>query len=157
VQGTERKNALASARQADGSVLVQGAQGSARLARLGPGKLLYTCAGFLAHPFYAPMVEAAQREIDAAAELNLFVDGWDLHSVDTGFREAWTAWFKVHREHFRMQLLVRTKLMEMAASLANLFTGLSVITTHSSIRSWEQACSKSIPGFHRRDSTSAPR
>jgi hypothetical protein len=103
------------------------------------------------------MVEPAQREIGAAGELTLLVDGWNLRSVDTAFREAWTAWFKIHREHFRMQLLVRTKLMEMAASLANLFTGLSVITTHSSIESWQQACSKSLPGFRRRDSTRAPR
>ena len=81
----------------------------------------------------------------------MLVDGWNLRSVDTAFREAWTSWFKVHRERFHMQLLVRTKLMEMAASLANLFTGLSVITTHSSIGGWERACAKSLPGFRRRE------
>lgn len=142
--------ALESVPQADGSVLVKGEQGSAHLERLAPGVLLFTCSGFLAQPFYPPMVEAAQREIDSARELVMFVDGWNLRSVDTGFREAWTAWFKVHRERFRMQLLVRTKLMEMAASLANLFTGSSVITTHSSIGGWEQACARSLPGFRRR-------
>ena len=143
--------ALESETQANGSVLVKGDQGSAHLERLGPGVLLFTCSGFLAQPFYPPMVEIAQREIDAARELVLLVDGWNLRSVDTAFREAWTSWFKVHRERFHMQLLVRTKLMEMAASLANLFTGLSVITTHSSIGGWERACAKSLPGFRRRE------
>ena len=142
---------LESVKQAIGSVLVKGDQGSAHLERLGVGILLFTCNGFLAQPFYPPMVAIAQREIDAARELVLLVDGWNLRSVDTAFRESWTSWFRVHRERFHMQLLVRTKLMEMAASLANLFTGLSVITTHSSIGGWEQACGKSLPGFRRRE------
>jgi hypothetical protein len=143
--------AVESERRADGSVLVKGDQGSAHLERLAPGVLLYTCSGFLAQPFYPPMVQMAQDEIDVARELVLLVDGWNLRSVDTAFREDWTSWFKVHRERFRMQLLVRTKLMEMAASLANLFTGLSIITTHSSVGGWEQACAKTLPGFRRRE------
>jgi hypothetical protein len=95
------------------------------------------------------MVQVAQRELDAAGELALLVDGWNLRSVDTGFREAWTLWFKANREHFHMQLLVRTKLMEMAASLANLFTGVAVIQTYSNARSWERACSEDFRGFER--------
>jgi hypothetical protein len=39
-----------------------------------------------------------------------------------------------------MRLLVRTKLMEMAASLADLFTGLSVVKTYSAYGPWELAC-----------------
>lgn len=153
VQLTGPKHDVESAPQADGSVLVRNGQGSAHLIRVQRGIVLYTCSGFLARPFYGPMVSVAQREIDAAGELHMLVDGWDLRSVDTGFREAWTTWFKSNRQNFRMQLLVRTKLMEMAASLANLFTGLSVITTHSSIGGWERACSKSIPDFRRSEPT----
>jgi hypothetical protein len=39
--------------------------------------------------------------------------------------------------------------MEMAASLANLFTGLSVVKTHSTYAAWEQACRKDLPEFRR--------
>lgn len=134
---------------ADGSVLVEDARGSARLSRLRPGVLLFVCTGFLPTSFYAPMVAVAQREMDRGGPVVVFVDGWNLQAVDTGFREAWTAWFKVYKQHFRMQLLVRTKLMEMAASLANLFTGLSVVKTHSTFASWEQACRKDYPEFRR--------
>jgi hypothetical protein len=77
----------------------------------------------------------------------MFVDGWELHSIATEFREAWTEWFKAHKKCFRMHLLVRTKLMEMAASLANLFTGVRVIKTYSTHASWEQACRKDFAGF----------
>jgi hypothetical protein len=133
----------------DGSVLVQNTRGSARLTRLGPGALFWVCTGFLSHAFYEPMVRVAQREMDGAGKLVIFVDGWNLHSVDTAFRESWTAWFKVNKQRFEMQLLVRTKLMEMAASIANLFTGLAVVKTHSSIGSWERACSLSFSGFRR--------
>ena len=79
----------------------------------------------------------------------MFVDGWQLHSVDTGFREGWTAWFRPYKERVHMRLLVRSKLMEMAASLANLFTGLSVVKTYSAYAAWEQACARDYPAFRR--------
>jgi len=133
----------------NGTVLVKDARGEAQLSRLGPGALLYVCSGFLCERFYEPMVDVAQREMAANRELVMFVDGWNLRSVDTGFREAWTAWFKANREHFHMQLLVRTKLMEMAASIANLFTGVAVIKTYSNVRTWERACTEDFRGFPR--------
>jgi hypothetical protein len=134
---------------ADGTVLVEDTRGSARLSRLAPGVLLFVCTGTLPTSFYEPMVAVAQREMDRGQPVVMFVDGWELHSVSTGFREAWTEWFKRHKKSFRMQLLVRTKLMEMAASLANLFTGLNVIKTYSTCAAWEQACRKDHPEFRR--------
>lgn len=132
---------------ADGTVLVEDIRGSARLSRLAPGVLLFVCSGILPTSFYEPMVAVAQREMARGGPVVMFVDGWELHSVSTGFREAWTDWFKANKKSFRMQLLVRTKLMEMAASLANLFTGISVIKTYSTYASWEQACRKDHAEF----------
>jgi hypothetical protein len=48
-----------------------------------------------------------------------------------------------------MRLLVRTKLMEMAASLANLMTGMSVIKTYSSVSAWEAVCRSDQLAFRR--------
>jgi hypothetical protein len=134
----------------DGAILVESDRGAAHLCGLQRGALLFTCKGYLATALYDPMVAAAQREIDAAGKLMMAVDGWALHSVETGFREAWTQWFIQHKKHFGMKLLVRTRLMEMAASLANLFTGIGVITTYSAIGAWEQAVGRDVPGFRRR-------
>ena len=125
------KIAVDSKTLADGVVVLESSRGVARLSRLGPGFLLYVCDGVLSAAFYPPMVAMAQREVESAGKLAMFVDGWALHSVDTGFREQWTEWFKSHKAHFHMQLLVRSKLMDMAASLANLFTGISVIKSYS--------------------------
>ena len=134
---------------ADSSVLLKGPRGEAHLARLGPGVWLYTCQGQLSEAFYEPMVAPAQREIASNGRLTMFVDGWLLTSVDTGFREQWTEWFKANKQRFHMQLLVRTKLMDMAASLANLFTGVNVIKTYSNIANWELACRRDFPSFRR--------
>lgn len=131
----------------NGTVLVEDARGSAQLTRLGPGTLLYVCSGFLCERFYEPMVDMAQREMHANRDVVMFVDGWNLRSVDTGFREAWTLWFKANREHFHMRLLVRTKLMEMAASIANLFTGVAVIKTYSNVPLWRRACTDDFRAF----------
>jgi hypothetical protein len=132
---------------ADGTLVVESERGSARLKRLGPGVVLFTCQGVYSHLFYAPMVGIAQREMDANGHLCLLVDGMHLRSVDTGYRESWTEWFKLHKTQFVMRLLVRTKLMDMAASLANLMTGVSVVKTYSNVRLWQEACRADFPAF----------
>jgi hypothetical protein len=130
-----------------GSLLLESGRGSARLFRLSAGVLFFVCKGSLSGSFYAPMVALAQQEVERCGRLVMFVDGWDLHSVDTEFREAWTKWFKQHREHFHMRLLVRTALMDMAASMANLLTGIHVIKTYSKVPNWERACTEDFPAF----------
>jgi hypothetical protein len=142
-----KDDAARSTSLADGTVIVQDSRGMARLSRLGPGAVLYVCSGYLSTTFYAPMVEVAQREMDEHGRLSMFVDGWELRSIETGFREAWTQWFKAHRSEFHMRLLLRTKLMEMAARLANLFAGRAVIETYSERGDWEKACAKDFRGF----------
>ena len=143
------KEAVRSKVLADGTLELQDSRGSAQLFRLAPGVLLYVCSGQLAQSFHPQMVALAQREVEQTGALVMFVDGWDLRSVDTAFREAWTEWFKDHRQHFRMRLLVRSKLMDMAASLANLFTGVTVIKTFSNVEAWERACAEEHRGFRR--------
>jgi hypothetical protein len=133
----------------DGTIVAQNERGTARMMRPGSGALLYVCSGYFSSSFYEPMVAVAQREIERHKSLVMLVDGWELSGVDTAYREAWTEWFKSHKEHFRMLLLVRTRLMQMAANLANLFTGTSVISTYSKINEWELACSRDVPGFSR--------
>jgi hypothetical protein len=132
-----------------GAFLVESERGVAHLSHLRPGVVLCTCQGYLATSFYEPMVAVAQREFDATGKLVMAVDGWELHSVETGFRESWTRWFKEHKDRFGMKLLVRTRLMEMAASLANLFTGIRVIATYSDVGTWERAVGHDVPGFRR--------
>jgi hypothetical protein len=134
----------------DGVVTVRDARGSARLERLRPGVLLYACTGYFSADFYAPMVEPAEREVSATGGLAMLVDGWELRSVEPAFREAWTEWFKGHRDHFHMRLLVQSKLMVMAASLANLFSGSTVIKTYSNIALWERDCAREFQGFRGR-------
>jgi hypothetical protein len=131
----------------DGSTIVESTRGYAQMSRLKPGVLLFVCRGYFPTSFYEPMVAEAQREIDTHGSLVLVVDGWDLSAIETGYREAWTVWFKKHKRQFRMTLLVRSKLVLMAASLANLFTGISVIATYSDILAWEIAARRDVPGF----------
>jgi len=143
------KDSVKSKTLLDGTVVVENARGRAVMSRLGPGVLLYVCSGVFSVQFYAPMVAVAQREADLGGKLLMIVDGWDLRSVDTGFREKWTEWFRAHRRGFVMRLLVRSKLMEMAASVANLFTGITVIRTYSNVSTWEEACARDFPKFRR--------
>ena len=147
LQMTQGREHVSSQALADGSRLVESGRGSTQLFRLGAGVLFYVCKGSLSRSFYLPMVALAQEEVDRSGRLVMFVDGWELRSVDTEFREAWTAWFKLNREHFHMRLLVRSPLMDMAASMANLLTGIHVIKTYSKVAQWERACTVDFPDF----------
>lgn len=138
---------LSSRSLADGTTILTSVGGSADLRRPAPGFVAFLCTGILSGKFYPPMVAFAQQEMDAHGSLVMLVDGWDLKSIHTDFREQWTRWFKAHRDRFRMHLLVRTKLMEMAATLANLFTGVNVIQTYSTVQAWERACTEDFPAF----------
>ena len=133
----------------DGVTLIQGKRGWARLSWLAPGVVLYVCGGYFTTAFAEPMIGFADRELRRNGKLVMVTDAWELGSVDAEYREAWTEWFKRHKHDFRMELLVRSKLMEMAASLANLFTGIAVVSTHSNVDAWERAAARSVPGFRR--------
>lgn len=135
---------------ADETVVLTDARGAARLRRLGPGVLFFVCEGYYSVGFYSQMVALAEREVQACGRLAMLVDGWDLRSVDPAFRESWTAWFKVHRDQIHMRLLVRSKLMVMAANLANLFSGTTVVKTYANIAAWERDCTLDFAGFRSR-------
>jgi hypothetical protein len=134
---------------ADGTTIVQGERGVARLSRVTPGVLLCVCSGQFPVSYAQPMIKVAEHEVRMAGKLVMATDAWELASVDTGFREAWTEWFKANKHHFRMELLVRTRLMQMAADLANLFTGLAVVKTYSKVPEWERAVAREVPNFRR--------
>lgn len=151
------KDTVTSKELSDGSVFVESARGTAHLSHLKPGVIAYHCTGFLSEDFTAPMVAFAQAEMARRGNLVMLVDGWELVSIDTGFREKWTEWFKLNKQTFRMHLLVRTKIMDMAASIANLFTGVSVIKTYSNVGLWERACAEHVPGFRRSERVAASR
>ena len=133
----------------DGTVNVEGERGSARLTRLAPGVTFFLCRGYFPTTYAAPMIAMADREIRVTKKLVMAVDAWELSSVESGFREAWTVWFKAHKRDVQMELLIKSKLMEMAASLANLFTGAKIVSTHSRVEEWERAVAKAVPGFRR--------
>ena len=135
--------------RADGTLVLESQRGAVRLSRLAPSFLMFICRGTLSVKFHPDMIAFTQREMDAGERLGVFVDGWDLNSVDTDFREAWTEWFRRHRQRFGMRLLVRTQLMEMAASISNLLTGREVVKTYSSVAAWEADCVAELPAFRR--------
>jgi hypothetical protein len=150
VTSMQGKAAEASTRVlADGTTIVEGERGVARMSRVTSGVLLYVCTGQFRTSYAQPMIKVAEHEVRMAGKLLMVTDAWELASVDTGFREAWTEWFKAHKHHFRMELLVRTRLMQMAADLANLFTGLAVVKTYSKVPEWERAVAREVPSFRR--------
>jgi hypothetical protein len=131
----------------DGTLVLRDARGVARLRRLGEGVLFFICEGYYSVAFYSRMVELAEREVRACGRVAILVDGWDLRSVEPAFRESWTAWFKVHRDRIHVRLLVQSKLMVMAASLANLFSSTTVVKTYANVGVWERDCAGDFPGF----------
>lgn len=133
----------------DGSTELVSDRGSARMRRLASGIALITCRGVFSEAFHPPMEDFVERSVEAAGPIIVFVDGWELHSVETGFRERWTEWFRKNRQRVRVHMLVRSKLLEMAISLVNLFAEAPAIQIYSAADDWERGCAAHHPGFKR--------
>ena len=71
----------------------------------------------------------------------------------TLFREQMTAWFAAHKEIATVNMLLHSKLLEMALNLANLATGTATARAYANLASWEAAGQKEVLGFRAREIT----
>jgi hypothetical protein len=102
----------------------QGPQGSMRLdwSRKGVMRVLMLGHG---HGEFAPVVNRRlEMVLRFTGRFSTFGDFWDLHTYDSAFRVDQAKWVDKHRAQFEgSQILVRSKLVAMGVSVANLALG----------------------------------
>jgi hypothetical protein len=133
----------------DGSVLYFDSGGMIQTHDLKLGVVLHVRRGIMSGGF-VPVVRAdCERQIREAGRCVLMVDGFDVKMHTTEFREDMTAWFRDNESAF-VHMLVRSPMVQMALSVANLVMGSSRAKTYQSVSEWEAAGRREVASFARR-------
>jgi hypothetical protein len=135
----------------DGSVLHVHPQGAMQFHDLGGGVTIHACWG-LSPADFAPLVIAdGERLIREHGHVTFFVDLYDGKMASTGFREQMTEYLKSKGPRLRgSHMLLRSKLWEMAITVAQLVIRDQTLHVYSSIAEWEAVGRRQVPGFVRR-------
>lgn len=136
--------------QPDGATLYRTASAQLRIKNLAPHVTHHTVAGVGTLELFEPISRDARRILESEGRCVFIVDAYDQSAIRVELREALTTFFKEQKgRDFKAAMLVQSKLVEMAASVANLLTGVSFISVYSDVRSWEAFGKQHVPGFAR--------
>jgi hypothetical protein len=142
----------------DGSVLLRAGNSMCQMIDLGKGVSLHTCRGIVLAAFASHVVADGTRQLEAHERWVVMVDMLDSKSFETGFRETLNNWLKEH-PGATAHLLIKSKLLEMAVSLANFFTGRGAAKAYTRVEEWIGAGKREVINFRRRpisDALSGP-
>ena len=108
--------------------------GSVAIDELAPGVVLYKMSGYLDGGFVPRFEEAAAAQVARGHHVDLFFDTDRMTGYHPEFRRRMTAWHIALKPQTRsLNVLVKSKLIAMAISVVNLFTGgmLKSFSTHA--------------------------
>jgi hypothetical protein len=132
----------------DGSVLRTSDRVSLHVTEFTNGVVRHTCVGRMPGELCRCVTDNGEAQIKRFGRVVFMVDGYDS-TVSTEFREEIAAWFRDHREVAVARILIRSKLLDMAISVANLVAGKHVLIPYSDVGEWESAGRRECPHFAR--------
>jgi hypothetical protein len=117
---------------------------------LAPNMNLHVCSGLMVPEFAALVIADCERKLKSCDRLITMVDSYESKQMSTPFREQMTRWFPAVKGRFVGNLLIRSKLIELAINIANMVVGTPVAKAFSHIPDWEAVGRQVVPGFKRR-------
>lgn len=120
-----------------------------RTHELGDGLLLSTCRGVQTDSFASLIIADGTKQLKAHGRCVFMVDATLSSRMTTKFRDQMTGWFKDNKGNVRVHMLIKSKLLEMALNVANLFIGMNAARAYSSASEWEAAGRAESPKFRR--------
>ncbi len=116
---------------------------------VGEGVLLSTCRGVQIEAFAPLIIADGSKQLEAHRRCVFMVDATQSSRMTTEFRERMTSWFKSNKGRVRVHMLMKSKLLEMALNVANLFIGMDAARAYSTATEWEAAGRSESTGFRR--------
>lgn len=133
----------------DGSVVVFDAQGIVQIHDFGNGVSLHVRRGIMTGDFAKYVIEDGERQLKNFGRYVLMVDGVETKMHMTEFREVMTNWFRDH-ETAVVHMLIRSKMLDMALTVANLAMGSTRAFAYVEPDTWETIGRREARGFKRR-------
>lgn len=116
---------------------------------VGDGVLLSGCRGVQSESFAARIIGDGTQQLEKHGRCVFMVDATESSRMTTGFREQMTSWFKTNQGRVRVHMLIRSKLLEMGLTVANLAIGMTAAKAYSNAVAWESAGRSESPRFRR--------
>lgn len=145
---------MKSTKESNSSVLHESQEGSIRVEELAPGVVRHTCYGIGNMSFYRPIIESCDSNLKRHGKVVVLIDSWDQDSINNDFRQALALYLKEKRDNNEdciAIMLVRSKFVAMAMSVANMLAGRDYIRCFSDIGEWERECRKHVPVYNKRN------
>lgn len=132
----------------DGSVVHFDAQGIMQVHDFGGGVSLHVRRGIMTGEFAAYVIEDGERQLQKFGRYVLMVDGVETKMHMTEFREIMTNWFRDH-ETAVVHMLIRSKMLDMALTVANLAMGSTRAFAYVDQDTWEAVGRREARAFKR--------
>ena len=120
----------------------------------GGGVSLHVRRGIMTGDFAAYVIEDGERQIGKFGRFVLMVDGVETRMHTTEFREVMTTWFRDH-ETAVVHMLIRSKMLDMALTVANLAMGSTRAKAYVDVDTWEAIGRREARSFQRKPLVSA--
>ena len=133
----------------DGSRLYHDAHGLMQVHDFGGGVSLHVRRGIMTADFATHVIEDGERQMNRFRRFVLMVDGTETRMHTTEFREVMTNWFRT-RETAVVHMLIRSKLLDMALTVANLTMGSPRAKAYTEASEWEAVGCREAAAFVRR-------
>lgn len=121
----------------DGTFYERGRRGEVYFRRLGPAVAYQRPVGDCTRELYVPVAALFDAVIAEAGRLTMFADCSGMTDYETAFRDCWLEWFKRHGEKVQCQLLSRSLLVSMGASVINLGVRRRAIVVYNDLEKFE--------------------
>jgi hypothetical protein len=133
----------------DGSWLYFDPRGACRSYHYDQGVIQSVCRGLQLAALAPYVMEEGEAMLARAGRCIFMVDAYDSSRMEMGFQEAMTKWFKAHVGRVRVNMLFKSRLLEMAINIANLAIGMNSAKAYANVAEWEAVGGREVPGFKR--------
>ncbi len=133
----------------DNSQLLFDEQGIMQMHDFGGGVSLHVRKGIMTADFAVRVIEDGERQLGVFGRYVLMVDGSETRMHTTEFREVMTNWF-MPRTTAVVHMLIRSKMLDMALTVANLAMGSTRAHTYVDAGAWEAVGRREASSFRRR-------
>lgn len=124
------------------SIKIPGARGGGELLLLREHVVYGVFQGMLSGDSAKPILDFYESLMVRGAAITSFIDASEVSSVDSEFRDRASGWSKSHPNKNETHVLLRSKMVEMAISLMNLFSGRPGMHAYTDRAKWEGAAKK---------------
>jgi hypothetical protein len=114
---------------------------------LAPGHVLFTLYGYNDGKIADEYYKILDDQVAKAGFVHVYMDAREQSGVTSEERDRTARWTKALGAKYRGgHLLFRSRLLELAVAIVNLFTG-GVVSSYSNVDAFEAAIRREIPGF----------